>query len=33
VGDVEGVRSEIRAVIQASQGGIIPVYWREEAMP
>lgn len=33
IGDVEGVRSGIWAVIQAGEGGVIPVYWREEAMP
>lgn len=33
IGDIEGVRSGIWAVIQAGEGGVIPVYWREEAMP
>ena len=33
IGEVEGVRNGIWAVIQAGEGGIIPVYWREEAMP
>ena len=33
VGEVEGVRNGIWAVIQAGEGGIVPVYWREEAMP
>lgn len=33
VGEVDGVRNGVWAVIQAGEGGIIPVYWREEAMP
>lgn len=33
IGDVEGVRNGIWAVFQADGQGIIPVYWREEAMP
>jgi general secretion pathway protein K len=33
IGEVEGVRNGIWAVLQADDRGIIPVYWREEAMP
>jgi general secretion pathway protein K len=33
IGDVEGVRNGIWAILQADESGIIPVYWREEAMP
>ena len=33
IGDVEGVRNGIWAVFQADNQGVIPVYWREEAMP
>ncbi len=33
IGDVEGVRNGIWAILQADQSGVIPVYWREEAMP
>jgi general secretion pathway protein K len=33
LGEVDGVRNGIWAVLQAGEGSIIPVYWREEAMP
>ncbi len=33
IGDVEGVRNGVWAILQADAGGIVPVYWREEAMP
>jgi general secretion pathway protein K len=33
IGEVDGVRNGIWAVLQASEGEIIPVFWREEAMP
>lgn len=33
IGEVDGVRNGIWAVLQAGDGGVIPVYWREEAMP
>lgn len=33
IGDVEGVRNGIWAVLQTDDQGVIPVYWREEAMP
>lgn len=33
IGDVDGVRNGIWAVLQAGDGGVIPVFWREEAMP
>ena len=33
IGEVDGVRNGIWAILQASEGDIIPVFWREEAMP
>ena len=33
VGEVHGVRSGVWAVFQVSQNKVIPVFWREEAMP
>ncbi|HMP90000.1 MAG TPA: type II secretion system protein GspK [Kiritimatiellia bacterium] len=33
IGEVDGVRNGIWAVLQAGDRGVIPVYWREEAMP
>ena len=33
MGDVDGVRNGIWAVFQTDEGGVVPVYWREEAMP
>jgi general secretion pathway protein K len=33
IGEVDGVRNGIWAVLQAGEGGVVPVYWREEAMP
>ncbi|HMO49506.1 MAG TPA: type II secretion system protein GspK [Kiritimatiellia bacterium] len=33
IGEVDGVRNGIWAVLQAGEGGVLPVYWREEAMP
>lgn len=33
IGEVDGVRNGIWAVLQAGEGSVIPVYWREEAMP
>jgi len=33
IGEVDGVRNGIWAVLQAGDGGVVPVYWREEAMP
>jgi len=32
VGEVDGVRNGIWAVLQADTGSIVPVYWREEAI-
>lgn len=34
IGEVDGVRNGVWAVLQATEGGeVIPVFWREEAMP
>ncbi|HEY8241138.1 MAG TPA: hypothetical protein VIH35_06820, partial [Kiritimatiellia bacterium] len=33
VGEVNKVRSGIWCILQAGEGGVIPVFWREEAMP
>lgn len=33
IGDVGGVRNGIWAVLQAGEGEVVPVFWREEAMP
>ncbi len=33
IGEVDGVRNGIWAILQASEGDVIPVFWREEAMP
>lgn len=33
IGEVEGVRNGVWAVLQAGGGKVLPVYWREEAMP
>jgi hypothetical protein len=33
IGEVDGVRNGIWAVLQASDQNIVPVFWREEAMP
>jgi hypothetical protein len=33
IGEVQGVRSGIWCILQAGEGSVIPVFWREEAMP
>jgi len=33
IGEIGGVRNGIWAVLQAGEGNVIPVFWREEAMP
>lgn len=33
IGEVDGVRNGVWAVLQANEGKITPVFWREEAMP
>jgi general secretion pathway protein K len=33
IGEVDGVRNGIWAVVQVADGEVIPVFWREEAMP
>lgn len=33
IGEVGGVKNGIWAVLQASDGSVVPVFWREEAMP
>ena len=33
IGEVDGVRNGVWAVLQANEGDVIPVFWREEAMP
>lgn len=33
IGDSQGVRSGIWCVLRSGEDGVVPVYWREEAMP